>query len=80
MSKIRDFINDNSLVMVACGYTNVGLCDVYLTTSGKVTREEYGFIEDCTDNEENESITLSLKTRSFYSVKRLQNYLIKLQS
>jgi hypothetical protein len=84
-SDIRNFIDSTTcLILAACSYTNTGICSVYLTTSGRVCRAEFGFVEDrdCdqTINDEGEEIKeLELKTRSFSSVKRLNNYLIKLQ-
>ena len=72
ISQIRKFYNKHGNVQVACGYTNAGLCSVYLTNSGSVTREEFGFVEDSDGTE-----TLELNTRSFSSVKRLQNFLMK---
>lgn len=45
---------------------------LYLTTSGKVCREEYGYVEDVADVWPD---TLDLKTRSWASVVRLQECL-----
>ena len=74
-SELRKFIWEvEEPLQVACEYTNTGLSQVYLTNSGLVCREEFGFIEDLSDYPENYR-TLSIKTRSWASIKRLQAYL-----
>jgi len=85
MTKTRKFIeekfNEGFPVQVACSYTNTGICSVYLTTSGRVCREEFGFVEDRdydvkVDDTGREIKELKLKTRSWSSIKRLQRYLL----
>ena len=84
-SKIRNFINDQKgSIQVACSFTNTGLNRVYLTNSGMVSREEYHFDEDvCFDEGDTmdngeQYATLELNTRSWSSIKRLQNVLAKI--
>ncbi len=74
---IEDRVNEGELVQVACTYCNVGLIGAYLTTSGQVCREEFGFIEDVEEPEEFHQYDLPRMTWS--SIKRLQQYLIKYQ-
>jgi hypothetical protein len=74
-SPLRKYIWAEAVpVQVACSYTNTGLCGVYLTRSGQVCREEFGYVEDV---EETGDI-LELSTRSWPSIKRLQRILARL--
>ena len=72
-SFIEEELNAGNLVQVACTYANVGLIGAYLTTSGQVCREEFGFIEDVEDFDEFASFPLPLM--SWPSIVRLQNLL-----
>lgn len=63
----RKRINDGKQVQVACTYTNAGRWQ-YLTTSGRVCREEFGFVEDCEEHPE----TFDLPPMTWASVRRLQ--------
>jgi len=85
-SIIRNFLSKTtSFLLVTCSYTNAGLCGVDLTNSGTVCREEFGFVE----NEEHEDNAINeygevieyvpLRTRSWSSIKRLNNLLITIQ-
>lgn len=83
---IRDFIYDtDNLVQIACTYSNCGLIGVYLTNSGMVTREEFGYVEDCVYKEgdimENGQLykILWLKVSDFNRIKRIQNILQKIE-
>lgn len=67
---IEDKLNAGLPVQVACTYSNVCRWN-YLTTSGQVTREEYGFEDDILDEPE----THDLPVMTWSSVKRLQNCL-----
>jgi len=77
----RQFIevktNQGDPVQVACTYANVGLVGAYLTTSGQVCQEEYGYIEDVEDPDEFD--TFNLPRMTWASIKRLQAYLINYQ-
>ena len=74
---IENEVNRGSLVLIACTYANIGLIGAYLTTSGQVCREEFGYIDDVEDPDEFDTYNLPRMTWS--SIKRMQNYLIKYQ-
>ena len=69
---IEDRMNASQCVQVACTYSN--LCRwQYLTTSGKVCREEFNFVED--SDPDIEYATYDLPIMTWSSVKRLQRAL-----
>ncbi|KKM62618.1 hypothetical protein LCGC14_1519870 [marine sediment metagenome] len=85
--KIKDFINEgDAQIQVACCCTNTGLSGVYLTNSGQVCREEFGFVEDCCFDEGDimpngeRYRTLELNTRNWNTIKRLQKALVNYQN
>jgi hypothetical protein len=73
---ISDLLNRHSCVQVACTYSNVCRWQ-HLTTSGKVCREEYGYIDDA-DTDDPTIETVDLPVMTWASVKRLQRTLEKL--
>lgn len=74
MGKIKTWVNDRlnegKTVQVAVSATNACYW-AYLTTSGRVCRKEYGYIEDCIDHEE----TYNLPFMSMKRIDRLQGIL-----
>ena len=71
---IKDRLNEGKIVQVAVTATNNSFW-AYLTTSGLVCRDEYGFVEDTIEEWEE---TFNLSKMSWHSVKRLQKALINL--
>lgn len=71
---INDQINQGKPVQVACIYSNVCRWN-FLTTSGNVTREEFGFQDDTPTDQDEQVFTLDLPVMSWASVKRLQRAL-----
>lgn len=74
---IERLLNEYDQVQLACSYSNSCRWH-YLTTSGKVCREEFGFVEDTDFNDRAERIDLNMMTWS--SVKRLQKALQNLSN
>lgn len=68
---IESRLNEGKPVQVACTYSNTCRWN-YLTTSGKVCREEFGYEED---TEDIWLETFDLPVMSWHSVKRLQKAL-----
>jgi len=74
MGKIKEFCLSTP-ELVQCAITATNACQwAYLTTSGQVCREEYGFIEDTEDSSEYQ--TLDLGKLSLKQVARLNRALI----
>jgi hypothetical protein len=66
-------IDEGKTVQLACTYSNTCRWS-YLTTSGRVCREEHGYIEDGESDE-----TLDLRFISWSTCKRLQRALQNIQ-
>jgi len=73
-SWINARLNEGKIVQVAVTSTNACYWS-YLTTSEKVCREKFGFVEDI-DEEYTE--TLDLPHLTWSSIRRLQDVLIKM--
>jgi hypothetical protein len=74
MSKIRDFIDCVHLpIQCAVSATN-STYKAYLTDSGKVCRQEYGFVEDLLDTDPKPT-TLDLGKITWSSIVRLNRCL-----
>ena len=71
---IEERLNRDLPVQVAVSASN-SCWWPYLTTSGRVCRREYGYVEDCDCDWDD---TLDLRTRSWASVVRLQECLQKM--
>jgi hypothetical protein len=70
---ILDRINEGKPVQVACTHSNA--CHwYYLTTSGRVCREDYGYVEDAVDHPE----TIDLPRLTWSSCGRLRRALTNL--
>lgn len=69
----RNQINRGNCVQIACTYSNV-CCWPYLTTSGRVYREEYGYVED-TEAAGGGEETLDLPPMEWARIRRIQGIL-----
>ena len=71
---ITKMLDNYQLVQVACTFSNACRWQ-YLTTSGQVCREEYGFEEDCDVDSIELPERYELPPMTWSSVKRLQRAL-----
>jgi hypothetical protein len=80
--EIIDFVYaTDGIVQVACSYTNTGINSVYLTTSGKVCTEDFGYVEDTAWDDDEVDVNgelvrrLDLPSITWSSICRLQRWL-----
>lgn len=73
---IKNIINNGHNLLVACTYTNNSVF-TYLTNQS-VAREEYGYVEDPSEDDPKEVIQIDLPKITWSTTKRLQRTLINL--